>query len=261
MVFVRFSVISFVFGAAASICPAQLAKPLFDKTTLPQAIPPRAATPGLTSEQRGDIFMARKMFREAVDLYRECPADSPVTWNKIGIAYHQLMDLRDAKKNYERAVKLDKNYAEAVNNLGTIYYATRNYRRAIGKYKQALKISPNSASIYSNLGTAYFARKNYKEAADSYQIALKIDPEVFEHKGGYGVMLQERSTLEKAKFHYYLARSYAQAGQNERALLYIRKALEEGFTERQKLLEDSEFATLRSTPEFQELLALEPRVL
>ncbi|MGI8991508.1 MAG: tetratricopeptide repeat protein [Bryobacteraceae bacterium] len=263
MVFVRFPVIAFPVLSViiVSICPAQLAKPLFDKTTLPQAAPPRAAVPGLSAEQRGDIFMARKMFREAVDMYRECPADSPVTWNKIGIACHQLMDLRAAKNNYEHAVKLDKNYAEAVNNLGTIYYATKNYRRAIGKYKQALKISPNSASIYSNLGTAYFARKNYKEAAETYQIALRLDPEVFEHKGGYGVMLQERSTGEKAKFHYYLARTYAQAGQNERALLYIRKALEEGFTERKKLLEDSEFAALRSTPEFQELLALEPRVL
>ncbi len=56
-------------------------------------------------------------------------------------------------------------------------------------------------------------------------------------------------------------RLYAKAGQNERALQYIRKALEEGFTERKKLMEDPEFATLRDLPEFKELLALEPRVL
>ncbi|MDQ6699894.1 MAG: tetratricopeptide repeat protein [Acidobacteriota bacterium] len=253
-------------GLLAGILPvrsAQLAKPLFDVPSIPQP-PPQTLTsprPEISPERRGDILMARKMYREAIELYREGPADSAVTWNKIGIAYHQLMDLGAAKKNYEQAVKLNRHYAEAINNLGTIFYAQKNYRRAIGRYKQALKISPQSASIYSNLGTAYFGRKNYKEAAEAYQTALSLDPEVFEHKGGYGVMLQERSVTERAKFHYYLARTYAQAGQNERALLYIRKALEEGFAERKKLLEDAEFSGLRSTPEFQELLTLEPRVL
>jgi hypothetical protein len=44
-------------------------------------------------------------------------------------------------------------------------------------------------------------------------------------------------------------------------LQYVRKALEEGFKERNKLTEDPEFQALRDTPEFKELLALEPRVL
>jgi hypothetical protein len=48
---------------------------------------------------------------------------------------------------------------------------------------------------------------------------------------------------------------------NDRALLYIRKALEEGFTERKKLMEDPEFVSLHNLPEFQELLVMEPRVL
>lgn len=246
----------------AGVCPAQLAKPLFDSPGIPKTPPHSLSPPSeISPERRGDILMARKMYRDAIEVYRQGSLDSAVTWNKVGIAYHQLLDLAAAKKNYEHALKLNHHYAEAMNNLGTIFYAQKNYRRAIGRYKQALKISPQSASVYSNLGTAYFARKNYKEAAEAYQTALSLDPEVFEHKGGYGVMLQERSVTERAKFHYYLARTYAQAGQNERALLYIRKALEEGFTERKKLLEDAEFAGLRSTPEFQELLTLEPRVL
>ena len=66
---------------------------------------------------------------------------------------------------------------------------------------------------------------------------------------------------EKAKFHYYLAKTYASAGNHERAIQYIRMALEEGFKERQKLMEEPEFAKLRETAEFKELMATEPRVL
>ncbi len=217
--------------------------------------------PPLTPERRGDILMARKMYREAIETYLQAPQDSAIVWNKMGIAYHQLMDMEAAQKRYQRSIRLNSKYAEAINNLGTIYYARKQYGKAVRNYKRALKITPDSASIYSNLGTAYFANKKYKFAMDAYDTALRLDPEIFEHRSTYGVLLQERSVVERAKFHYYLAKTYAKAGQNERALLYIRKALEEGFNERKKMMEDPEFATLRDLPEFKELLTLEPRVL
>ena len=226
----------------------------------PSAVKPAPAKPPLTPEMRGDILMARKMYREAVDVYSEIPM-THVLANKIGIAYHQMMELDHAKKQYERAIKLEPTYSEAINNLGAIHYSKKSYRRAISQYKKALKLNPNSASIYSNLGTAYFARKKYKDAVKAYDQALALDPEVFERRSSHGVLLQERNVHERAKFFYYMARSYAKQGATERALLYIRKALEEGFKERAKFKEEPEFALLQENPEFVQLMALEPRVL
>jgi tetratricopeptide (TPR) repeat protein len=223
--------------------------------------PPAADTSALTPEKRGDIYMARKMYREAIEAYKRAPQNSAVIWNKLGIAYHHLMQLDTAKKHYERSLKFNPKYAEAVNNIGTVYYAKKSYRRSISQYRKALKLAPNSGSIYSNLGTALFARKKYEEAAKTYQQALALDPEVFEHRSSYGVMLQERNVEERAKYHYYVAKIYAQAGVSDRALQYIRKALEEGFKDKKKFIEEPEFAALRDLPEFKELMALEPRVL
>ena len=215
----------------------------------------------LNAEQRGDILMARKMYREAIDVYREGPQDSAVIWNKLGIAYHQMLQIDEAKRHYEKAIKLNPKYSEAINNLGTVYYSKKSYRRAINQYRKALKLTPLSASIYSNLGTAEFARKRYKEAFEAYQQALKLDADVFEHRSTYGTLLQERTVGERARFHYYLAKTYAQAGNTERAIQYIRMALEEGFKERDKLMEEPEFEKLRETAEFKELMLTEPRVL
>jgi tetratricopeptide (TPR) repeat protein len=122
-------------------------------------------------------------------------------------------------------------------------------------------LTPGSASIHSNLGTAYFARKKYKEAFEEYQTALSLDPEVFEYRNSHGVLLQERSVDERAKFHFYLAKTYAKSGQTDRALMYIRKAIEEGFKERTKFAEDSDFKAMQQLPEFQELMKLEARAL
>jgi tetratricopeptide (TPR) repeat protein len=220
------------------------------------APPVRAVGP----EVRGDIMMAHKKYREAIEAYREAPQDSAVVANKIGIAYHQLTDLGSSKRCYERAIKLNPRYAEAINNLGTVYYARHSYRKAIGHYKKALEFSPNSASIYSNLGTAYFARRKYEDAAAAWTKALSLDAEVFEHRSSQGVLLQERTVGERAKFHYHIAKLYAKAGLNERALLYMRKSIEEGFKEKKKFLEDEEFAALRELPEFKQILAMEPHV-
>jgi len=229
------------------------------------ALPATPQTPKpLSAETRGDIFMARKMYREAVETFREGSPKDPILLNKIGIAYHQMMQLDNARKSYEQALKLKPDYVEALNNLGTVYYAKKSYRRAISWYNRALKLAPmeaKSSSIYMNLGTAYFARKRYEDATTAYQTALKLDPEVFERHGNFGVLLEERSVEERAKYHFYLAKLYAKDGRAELAMQYLRKCLEEGFKERKKLETDSDFAALRELPEFKQLLISEPRVL
>jgi tetratricopeptide (TPR) repeat protein len=220
-----------------------------------------ANNPNLSDETRGDIMMARKMYREAIDFYKLGAEKNAVLANKAGIAYHQLGDLDNAKKYYERAIKLDKNYAEAINNLGTVHYAKKSYNNAIRQYQKALAIEPGSASVWSNMGTAYFARKKYDEAFQCYAYALTLDPEVFERRGTNGVLLQERSIEEKAQYYYMLARTYAQAGIAERALQYMRFALENGFKDRKLFSEAPEFAFLKDSPEFQQLLTAEYQVL
>ena len=105
--------------------------------------------------------MARKMFREAIDKFRECPPSAGVN-NKIGIAFHQLLQLDLAKKNYEAAVKLDPKFPQAINNLGTVYYSRKNYRKAMKCYRKALKLNPESASIWVNLGLGVLRQTQYQ---------------------------------------------------------------------------------------------------
>lgn len=217
----------------------------------------------VTVETRGDILMARKMYRDAIDMYRTVSPQNAIITNKIGIAFHQLLQFDQAKKNYDRAIKLNPKYAEAINNLGSIYYSRKSYRRAVNYYKRALRYAPASATMHVNLGSAYLARHQFEKASEAYEEALKLDADVFEHRGHYGTLLQERNFEERAKFHLYLAKTYAKAGANERALIYLRKALEEGIkdAERQKIPEMPEFAGLKADAAFSSLMASAPKPL
>ena len=246
-------------GLAFQTAPTMPASDGFRPASPNQSAP---VNPALTPEVRGDIMMARKMYREALDFYKPGAENNAVLANKAGIAYHQLQDLNNAEKYYRRAVKLKPTYGEALNNLGTIYYAKRSYRNAVNQYKRALRVSPGSASILSNLGTAYFARKQYDLAMQAYEQAMAIEPDIFEPSHGtQGVMVQERSVEERAGYYYVLAKTCAKAGQTDRSLQYIRKALENGFKDRNKFKSDPEFATFQENPEFLQIITAEYKVL
>lgn len=252
------TVLAFVPAATAQSVPPS--RGFLEKTSTTSG-PPVIEKRELTPEMRGDIFMAEKRYREAAEMYKEFAKGSAVLLNKTGIAYHQMLDLNLAERYYKLAIKANHNYAEAVNNLGTIYYTKKDFRRAVKEYKRALRINPQSASVWSNLALGYFSRKDYPKASEAFQTALKLDPSVFESRSSQGILLQERSVEERAKFDFYLAQTYGKAGQYDLAMQHIRKALEEGFKDKKKLEDDPAFAGMRKLPEFQDLMALQPRVL
>jgi tetratricopeptide (TPR) repeat protein len=259
MVSIRILTLSVTAIALAGAQDSRVTTSEFAANNLPQRESAPART--LSFEEHGDLLMARKMYREAVDSYRQGPKDSPVLRNKIGIAYHQIGDFAAARKYYEQAIKLDKNYADAINNLGTVYYAEKKYRTAISRYRKAIAAKPGAASFWSNLGTAYYSRGKFDEMTKAYAKALELDPEIFEHRGTVGTELQDRTVADRARFHYELARMYAGRGKNRLALQYLRRSLEEGLKDKAKMIQAPEFAALRDTDEFRELVALEPRVL
>jgi len=55
--------------------------------------------------------------------------------------------------------------------------------------------------------------------------------------------------------NYYMAKGCARTGQNDRAIEYLRMALNEGFTNPKKILADSAFASLKGLPAFVQLMA------
>jgi tetratricopeptide (TPR) repeat protein len=239
----------------------RLTKNAFEPDTLPARGEPEQPPRTLTPEEHGDLFMARKMYREAVEAYKQGPNNSAVIRNKIGIAYHQLGDFGAARRYYEQAVRLDKKYADAINNLGTVFYAQKKYKTAIARYQKAIEFKPEAASFWSNLGTAYYSRGKFADMTKAYAKALEYDPDIFEHRGTVGTELQDRTVADRARYHYELARMYAHAGKNELALQYLRRSLEEGLKDKVKMTQAPEFAALRETDAFKELLTLEPRVL
>jgi tetratricopeptide (TPR) repeat protein len=218
--------------------------------------------PEITDEQMGDLYMVRKQYREAAGQFKKLADQdprNPVYLNKLGIALHQQSALGLALKYYERAVKVDPRYADAENNVGTIWYQRKKFEKAIKAYQKAIGIRNDMAVLYSNLGYAYFGNKNYEEAISAFRHALTLDPQLFEHNGSRsGSILQDRSVEDRGRFYYLLAKSYAQAGDLDRCIRYLRKAKDEGYKNFTDIKKDPAFGAALKDPAVQELLVPKP---
>ena len=216
----------------------------------------------LTAEEVGDLFMARKQYREAAGAYKQLADLHPrnaVYLNKLGIAFHQQAALSLALKYYERSAKGDPKYADAQNNIGTIWYQRKKYGKAIKAYQKALKVREDMPVLYSNLGYAYFEDKKYEESIAAFRTALAKDPQFFEHNASRnGSLLQDRSVSDRGRFYYLLAKSFAEAGNTERCILYLRKAKDEGYAALADVNKDPAFTAVLKDPAVQELLAPKP---
>jgi tetratricopeptide (TPR) repeat protein len=219
---------------------------------------PAPGTQTLPPEEMADILMARKEYREAAVSYRKLVEANPrnaIYWNKLGIALHQQEDLGAALKSYQQALKFDPKYADAQNNIGTIWYQRKKFGKAIRAYQKALKLRTDMAVLYSNLGYAYFGDKKYEESIAAFRQALALDPQCFDRNSSRaGSILQDRSVSDRGRFYFLLAKSFAQAGNVERALIYLRKAKEEGYSAMNDVKTDPAFSAMVKLPETQEIL-------
>ncbi len=226
----------------------------------PSPLPSPTASPTVLEEQ-GDVLRAQKRYLDSLDFYSAAMAKHPTAmlWNKEGMAYLFLQKYPEATKCFDRAIKSDRKAPEGYNNRGYMEQRNRNFGKAIKYYKKALALQPNDAVFHYNMGTSYFGQHQYELAAQQYHSAYVLDPDIFNRVSRIGVMAQAGSPEDRAAFSFMVAKMYAQAGDFDRSLQYLRKAMEEGYKDIKKVYTDSEFASLRTDKRFEELMSQRPQ--
>ena len=230
----------------ASAAGASAPTPTQAKTNSPQFTP--------TPEQVGDSLMAHQRYQAAIEAFKKAPPGSADILNKMGVAYQLMLNQEEALRCYQAALKLEPKNSVVMNNLGTIYVSRKEYSKAEKAYRKAVKLNPQSALVHKNMGTVLLAEHKYQKGWQEYQVALALDPKIFEKSNAVHVE-NPASVQDRGAMNYYMAKGCLRAGQPERAIEYLRQALNEGFTNPKKLAADNEFASLRDVPAFQQLLA------
>lgn len=120
---------------------------------------------------------------EATDLYSK------------GIDESKKENYDKAIDYFQKALKIDAQFAFAWDNMGLCYRKLGNYDKAIEAYKKSLELDPRDLLPLQNIAVAYQYKKEYQLAIDAYNKLAEIDknnPETFYGIGQiYAAYLQD----------------------------------------------------------------------
>jgi serine/threonine protein kinase/Tfp pilus assembly protein PilF len=114
--------------------------------------------------------------------------------------HYYLASYYDGKKSYYKAIEefnkaleLDPNYGEAINQLAYLYVDMGNFEKAIEYFRSYASASPGDANPFDSIGDLYFQMGRLDEAMAKYKEALEVKPDFFHTyiKVGYLFALKE----------------------------------------------------------------------
>lgn len=134
-------------------------------------------------------------------LLKRFPRDAGL-WNSRGGAYFQVDGIAQSKLSYEKAVSLDPDNHEYLNNIGLVFSSLGNKMDAEESYRKSIAINPEFGEAHKNLA----AMKRFTSLDDPDASAVI---ELWEKQG--------HSTLNTIKLSFALGKIYDDCGQYERA--------------------------------------------
>ena len=123
-------------------------------------------------------------------------------YNGLGVAYLNLGQTDKAISSFERALKLSPGLLHARINLGLAYFDRGQFDDAIRENERVLSANPNIAVVHFNLALAYHNKSEFARAIPHYQEALRIDPKLVQAYFNLALIQQGKGDKSDALKNY-----------------------------------------------------------
>jgi protein O-mannosyl-transferase len=185
-----------------------------------------------------------KMYTDIETLWRTTIARNPSSWLAQGDLGYTLFgkgDTAAAMAQYNKALELNPDYADAHFNLGSALLQLGKSDEAIVHYQRALQIRPNDSSGHYNLGNALFAKGEVDGAIAQFRLALELNPAFADALNNLGLALFAKGEVDEAilqytqalqlnpahyKTHNNLARALLRNRRIDEAIVHCQQALQ-----------------------------------
>ncbi len=194
----------------------------------------------------------------------------------LALAYYNKKSLDEANAAGQKAIELDPNSFVGHWILGRIYHSTDRDREAIELFNKVIALNPDFYSAYADLRMCYErigdneqARATLNRSIEMARRYLSQHPDDARARIFHAIELAEVGKVEEAKTQgkialelspndtlmlYNSACFYARLGEPKTAIDCLRKAVVGGYGMFEWMKRDSDLDSLRSDPEFIELL-------
>jgi type IV pilus assembly protein PilF len=130
---------------------------------------------GVQAQQAGNVQEALSEFQRAVEL----DPDNADARNALGILLHlSFRRPEEAIEHYEKALEVRPNFSEARTNLANVFLDQGRYEQAIKLYEQVLNdmLYPTPFIAQGNMGWAYYKKGDTEKALENIKAAVTLNP-------------------------------------------------------------------------------------
>ncbi len=100
------------------------------------------------------------------------------TFSNRGVIHMAMEELKEAYRDYNRAIEIDPLLAEAYINRGNLWFAVLKFEEAVKDYDKALELGAAKSFVaLLNRGLAHENLGGFLQAKKDYTAALNIKPE------------------------------------------------------------------------------------
>lgn len=124
---------------------------------------------------------------------------SPNTHNNLGDVYGRLGDKKRSLQEFQTAIALKPDYADAYHNAGNVYRELGQLDKALEYYHKAASLNPILWQSYQNIAAIYFQQKQYDKTQEFMLKAIQINPKNINLRINLGIVYIASGNKEKAK--------------------------------------------------------------
>jgi len=139
-----------------------------------------SATESMDYLQKGKDYFNRGDYQQAIEQYDEAirldPQYADAYFNR-GRAYSYLGQHEQSKEDLDEAIRLNPQHAMAYNNRGIAYGQLGQYERAIEDFDEAIRLDSQDAKAYNYRGVAYGQLGQYERAIQDLDEAIRLNPQ------------------------------------------------------------------------------------
>jgi len=194
----------------------------------------------------GNAFMKLKQREKAINYFSKALETNPSLYMahfNMGQAFEELGRIPEAVEQYRSTLQINPGYATAHSQLAATLLKTGNLDEAAVHFYEALKRKPDSDyDRDSLLMIAFFHtnQKQYDKSIDTVKKIAAIHP-------------------QESVYDYSIACLYSISNRKEEAIEWLRKAVDKGYNDFERMKTDRNLENIRQTEAYQEILKQMPQ--